>query len=348
MPYYPEPPATLRDLFATEGLHLLGVSTVDANSQAQVRYDQWLNRGRHGQMGYLERHAPLKYHPDAILPGCRSILVVGLNYFQERPADPTTPAGRVAIYAWGRDYHTTLLQKLKHVQARLRETYPNDRFRAFTDTAPLDERTYAEQAGIGFRAKNTLVIHGDYGSWFFIGEILSTYTFPPSPVPEQPHGACPSACQRCIKACPTGALLGPHEIDATKCISYLTIEHRGIIPEPLREKMGDWLFGCDRCQTFCPFNLKAQPTEVPDFQQHRTGPYLDLGELLSIPNEEAFRIRFAGSPILRAGWVCMIRNGSIVAANVGATSLLPRLKELAQNPDPIIAEHATWAVKRLK
>lgn len=351
-PYFPDVPPELTDLLDTEGISLAGVSDAESDDDAEGRYAEWIASGRHGEMSYLRDHAPLKYRPRAIMPGCRSILSVAFNYYQHAPWKPgrvvgalePVAAGRVARYAWGRDYHRALGKRLRRAVKKLNERYPDSQFRSFTDATPLAERHYGQTGGIGFTGRNTLLISGQYGSWFFVGEILSTRWFPASRPPEHRHGACPRSCRRCIDVCPTGALERPNRIDARRCISYLTIEHRGSIPAELRRSMGDWIFGCDLCQEVCPLNVRAQVTRVDDFRKHRAGSALGLDEVLGIADREEFVSRFAGTPIMRPGRVGMIRNACVAAGNLGDRRLLGRLQALAHDSEAIIREHARWAI----
>ena len=347
-PWQPEVPSEINSLFAAEGMSLLGVCDAVAGPDATREYDRWLSLGYAGTMDYLHRHRDAKYHPDHILSGTRSILLAGLNYYRRLPSEASPDAAtRVARYAWGRDYHRVLAKRLKRIVRALRQRYPDEQFRAFTDATPLSERHYAARAGIGFTGRHTLTISGQYGSWFLIAEVLSTRHYPQSEVPSHAHGACPRTCTRCIDICPTGALLGPHQIDASRCISYLTIEHRGSIPVELRPRIGGWLFGCDLCQETCPLNVRAQDTTEPDFLTDRAGPHPSLAEILAITTDEAFRARFAGSPLARAGRVGLQRNACVVAANTRRSDLRALLDRLATAPEPIVTEHARWALNQL-
>lgn len=334
--------------FATEGLELVGVSAALPAPEARREFEEWLARGYAGTMSYLERHAALKYDPARILPGARSILFAGINYFQAPPRRARQSEGRVARYAWGRDYHKVMGGRLRRIAKRLEAERPGERFRPFTDATPLAERFYAERAGIGFTGRNTLLISSNYGSWFLLGEILTTASFEESGPAGGEHGGCPSGCRRCLDVCPTGALVAANRIDATRCISYLTIEHKGSIPVELRPKIGNWLFGCDLCQEVCPLNLRARETTVDDFVQIRAGSTRELEEILSIATDEEFRARFAGSPLMRAKRSGLLRNACVVAANNRAHDLLPQLRRLCEDEDPIIAEHAAWAVSQLE
>jgi len=350
-PHYPEIPAELSTLLQAESLEFFGIapSAPPGVERPEAEYHAWIHSGHHGSMAYLERNESMKYRPERVMPGCRSVIVVGMNYYQElSQASLQSAAGRVARYAWGRDYHNALGKRLKGTVRTLREQYPAEQFRAFVDASPLSERFLAEFAGVAYTARNTLAISSAYGSWFFLGEILTTRAYPPTPAPAGIHGACPSSCFRCGSACPTNALFAPHRIDARRCISYLTIEHRGSIDEELRPLMGNWVFGCDRCQEVCPLNVRARVTSVPDLLAHRAGKQLALADLLDIPDAAAYRKRFAGTPLLRPGRAAMIRNACIAAANTGASELLPRLRRLTGSDNAVIREHARWAVERLR
>jgi len=351
--YYPEGTRELSELLRSESLELFGIAEAEQEAaRVETEYGRWIRAGHNGSMEYLNRHAEMKYHPARVLPGCRSVIVVAMDYFQPpgsaaSAVGAASNSGRIARYAWGRDYHNALGKRLTRVVRELRARHPGEEFRSFVDSSPLSERFFAERAGIGFTARNTLTVSRAYGSWFFLGEILSTVEYPPTPAQKELHGECPHGCFRCGEACPTGALFAPHRIDATRCISYLTIEHRGSIPEELRPLMGDWIFGCDLCQETCPLNVRTCITQVSDFSVHRAGERIKLGEILSIEDEGSYRSRFAGTPLLRPGRAAMIRNAAIAAANTGSIDLLPKLRELTRDDNAVIREHARWAVNQL-
>lgn len=364
-PCRPAVPARLQALFDEEGLDLLGISATSAAPEAERAYRAWLDSGRHGGMHYLVDHADKKYRPADILPGCRSILSVGSSYYQRADWRPglllssragtdvspsvrsAPPSGRVARYAWGRDYHRALGKRLSRITKELRRMFPGEEFRSFTDATPLAERHYGESAGIGFTGRNTLLINPEYGSWFFVGEVLSTVEFPPSRAGTGRAGACPRSCRRCIGVCPTGALEAPHQIDARRCISYLTIELSGSIPVELRPKIGDWLFGCDLCQEVCPLNVRARVTGVEDFRVHRAGSRLELEELMGIHGRQEFVNRFAGTPLMRPGREGIVRNACIVAGNLADPALLPHLRGLFTDKSSVVREAARWAADRI-
>lgn len=340
----------VKRLLREEGLALAAVARAEDLPRKERSFEDFLARGYAGSMSYLHDHLPLRYRPARLVPGARSIVFVALNYYRPRPERPEGGAGygRVARYAWGRDYHKVIGKRLRRVSRRLRADYPQEEFRPFTDATPLSERVYAARGGLGFHGRNTLLIHPEFGSWFVIGEIVTSVPLPVTSYPETERSHCPPGCRRCLHACPTGAIYAPHRFDARLCISYLTIEQRGAIAPELRPLIQDWLFGCDRCQEVCPLNRSVPATTVEDFRTDRAGPALSLEELLSLESDAEVRRRFAGSPLLRAKRSGLVRNACVVAANLSAHGLLPRLRELAAgDADPIVREHAAWAVQQL-
>ncbi|TVR68824.1 MAG: tRNA epoxyqueuosine(34) reductase QueG [Spirochaetaceae bacterium] len=348
----------VREALMQEGLELAGIASAGESvpEEERGRVHQWLREGRHGTMHWLERYETLRYNPAELLPGCQSIVFVALNYYQKYHQKPETAAddpshgqyGRIARYAWGRDYHKELGKRIKRVARRLEERFPGERFRAWTDATPLAERYYGERAGIGFTGRNTLLISGRCGSWFVAGEILTSLALNPSEPAGGRHGNCPSSCKRCLDVCPTGALLEPYRLDAKRCIAYLTIEHEGIIPERLRPLMGNWIFGCDLCQEVCPLNVRARVTDVAGFLRPIAGDRRLLKEVLSIRNDQEFRSVFAGSPLMRARRSRLVRNACIAAANRGARELLPELRRCADDDDEVVAIHGHWALEKLE
>lgn len=279
-------------------------------------YARWIEKGFHGSMRYLHDHLKLKSHPESLLPSVQSIVAVTLNYNQPLAHKPGE--ARIARYALGRDYHKVLRKKLKALGDWVTLQYPGATCRPCVDSAPIFERDYARLAGLGFFGKNTMLIDPKRGSWFFIGLLLTTARFQPDPPFD---GGC-GTCTRCIDACPTGALVYDDDrwqLDARRCISYLTIEHSGEIDPALQHGMGEWTFGCDVCQEVCPFNeprdsqpLRAIHTEELDFLQVR--PSRTLTEWLNMPNEQWDEIT-KGSPIRRTGREGMRRNAEINLRN---------------------------------
>ena len=286
----------------------------------------WLDGGHAGEMAYLHRRAELREDPRQLLEGAQSIIVVADLYRQAEPEPPPNdepvPRGRIARYAWGRDYHKILRKKLHRLTDALHEAIdePFDA-RVCVDTAPLIEREAAAAAGVGWIGKNTMVIDPALGSFFFLGEIITTLELAPSP-PMTDH--CGS-CTRCLDACPTDALTAPYRMDATRCISYLTIEHRSEIPAPLQPLMDDWVFGCDVCQDVCPYNRQPSVAADPAYQprdRKGLGPRPPLAELLDL-DDQAYRARLAGSAVKRATPLMLQRNARIVRANLARARTSP-------------------------
>ncbi|MDZ7792268.1 MAG: tRNA epoxyqueuosine(34) reductase QueG [Spirochaetia bacterium] len=340
--------------------HVRIIPLPQVSPRLQSDYESWIQAGFHGEMEYLKRHTYLKYQPQGLLPEARSLIQVVLPYYRSRRQEKLTPGqGRIARYAWGRDYHKVLKKRLTAVCRELAEQFPGENFRAFVDSGPLDERYYAERAGLGRQGRNGLLIHPHYGSWVFLGEILTTLVIEPARMPDPenrpsepqlngPGSICPTDCTNCRRKCPTGALRTDGRFDARRCISYLTIEHHGRIPVELRPLIGDWLFGCDICQDVCPLNRQAAETKETDFLQDITGEALELSAVLRIRRREEMVELYAGSPLMRLGLEQLLRNAAIVAANTGAAQLLTELQELSRHSNPMIAEHAAWALEKLR
>jgi len=336
----------VRALFEREELEILGVTGAEPLPDEEAHYNEWIAGGFHGTMSYLELHAGKKFRPQELLPGCRAIIFTGLNYYQPREA-LRQGYGLVARYAWGRDYHKVLGRRLQRIAGSLREIFPGERFFSFVDSSPLAERPFAARAGAGFIGRNTLLVRKGYGSWFILGGIATTLD-PGAAGHAYAHGGCPPGCSRCIKACPTGALYAPYRIDARKCISYLTVEHRGVIPPEKASSIGGWIFGCDLCQEACPFNRAAEKTYVADFLSPRAGASVSLEEALSIKTDAEFTARFAGSPLMRAKRSGLVRNACICAVNLGSAHRVPLLESLARDTDPVIAKQAAQALKEMR
>src|SRR5215467_5663999 len=321
------------------GFDLCGVVRAEAFPEL-AKTSEWLARGYAGEMKYL--HDPRREDPRAAMPGIRSVIVCLLNYNTKFPLSTEAglagrngePKGWVSRYGWGDDYHQVLLERLEALIARLRERFPEPfEARAYVDTGPIQERVAAKYAGLGWLGKNTLLLTQTIGSYFFLGVILTNLVVEPTlrdgdmPAPD----LCGS-CTRCLEACPTQAFVEPYVMDARKCISYLTIEFRGSIPEELREAMGNHVFGCDICQDVCPWNRRApisplapfQPWTLPSRETEESGPSTDprdaslfqprLESLLSL-SEEEFRQHFCGSPVKRTKWRGLLRNACIAAGN---------------------------------
>jgi len=297
-----------------QGFDLCGFAPAAPVERADY-YRHWLASGRAGGMDYLHRHVTQRLDARELLPGARTVIVCGLNYHQEDPgagSADNAARGRVALYAWGDDYHRVLKGKLFALADALRARAGEPcETKVCVDTAPLLEREYAMQAGLGWIGKNTLVLNPRMGSYFFLGEIVTTLALPADP-PAVDH--CGS-CRRCLDACPTDAFPAPYEMDAARCISYLTIECRDAeLPAELQPHMGDWVFGCDVCQQVCPFNQAAPPTREPRLAVRPPGPAPKLTDLLNWTDED-YREVLRGSAIKRAKPDMLRRNARIAATN---------------------------------
>ncbi len=305
-------------------------------------FRSWLSEGGHGEMSYMERGKEKRCDPQKVLPGARSIVVLAMNYFQggQFRRSQTAAAGRIARYAWGDDYHDLIQDKLDKIDKFLREL--GGQQKCYIDTGPVLERDHAAQAGAGWHGKSTMLIDERLGTWFFLAEVLTTLELPPDkPVPDR----C-GTCERCIKACPTGAITGPHRLDARRCISYLTIELKGPIPMELRPLIGNRIFGCDDCLDACPWNRFAQVSREAAFSSRPSTMDKPLRDYLSLSDVE-FRVLFRDSPIKRIKRRGFLRNVCVALGNVGDSSDLPALKCAAADPEPLIAEHARWAIQQI-
>ncbi len=313
------------------------------------RFRRWLREGRHGGMAYLERTADRRTNPELVLAGVRSMVFVAASYHIEAAGGHEPPArgstrGIVARYARHVDYHDVLAPRLAALAACIDELGgEGTRSLWYVDTGPVLERELAERAGLGFIGKHTNLIGRTLGNWFIIGAILTTLEMEPDP-PER--NRC-GTCRRCIDACPTGAITAPFELDARRCISYLTIELKGPIPEELRPALGRRVFGCDDCLEACPWNRFARAGRILKEQYRQDLAQPDLLELLELTPEE-FKRRFAGTPILRAKRRGLLRNVCVALGNVGDARALEALERRTQDPDELIAEHARWAVDRIR
>jgi len=310
-----------------------------------AQFQRWLEAGRHGQMTYLERTARKRIAPGQVLSASRSIITLGVSYALSARADGSGPCfGEIARYARYSDYHDVAgarLQALTEFVNRLGGGETRSLW--YVDTGPLLERDLAQRAGLGFIGKHTNLISRKLGNWFFLAEIITTLELPP----DEPEKNRCGSCRRCLDACPTGAIIAPFQLDARRCISYLTIELKGAIPAELRPAVGTRIFGCDDCLAACPWNRFARAGSM--MAEHRRSELKtpDLAELLSL-DEAGFQARFAGTPILRAKWRGFLRNVCVALGNAGGPAALPALQRAASGPEPLIAEHALWAIGRIQ
>jgi epoxyqueuosine reductase len=299
----------------------------------------WLGDGAAGEMQWMERGAEKRCDPRQVLPEARSIVVVALNYWQgEQPS--ASGRGRIARYAWGDDYHDLMLEKLERLAGFLMELGGTQKY--YVDTGPVLERDHAAEAGVGWHGKSTMLLDAKLGTWFFLGEILTTLDLPA----DSPQAERCGSCTRCITACPTGAITAPHRLDARRCISYLTIELKGSIPLELRPLIGDRIYGCDDCLEACPWNRFASVSrEAAFFARPAVG--MKMRDYLAL-DEAKFRETFRGSPIKRIKRRGFLRNVCVALGNVGDERDLPALRRAAADPEPLIAEHAAWAIARIE
>jgi epoxyqueuosine reductase len=306
-----------------------------------AEFRAWLAEGRAGDMAWLERNEQRRTDPQQVLPGARSVIVLGMNYWNAEGERPKAESqGRIARYAWGDDYHDVIEKKLKTLDEWL--TFHGGRQRCYVDTGPVLERDLAAVAGAGWQGKSTMLIHPKIGTWFFLAEILTSLEFAPDEAMADHCGKC----TRCISACPTGAIIAPRQLDARRCISYLTIENKGPIPEEFRAAMGDRIYGCDDCLTACPWNRFAQASRESAFAAREYVHGWALRDFLAL-NDDAFRQLFRKSPIKRIKRRGFLRNVCVALGNIGAREDLPALERAAEDAEPLISEHAKWAIARI-
>ena len=307
-------------------------------------FQQWLDAGYAGQMNYMTHRAKAYEHPEHVLTGAKSILMLAVNYRTETARTCSTGQGRVSTYAWGsQDYHDLLHDKLQRLVQYLQQLVPDARARGVVDTAPLLERDFARLAGLGWVGKNTLLLNQQFGSQFFLAALLTDVLLDYDPPFQTNH--C-GTCRACLDACPTNAFPQPYVLDARRCISYLTIELRDVVPEELRERVGNWIFGCDICQDVCPWNHHVPPTQEPEFQPDDRMNPVDLTALFQL-DDDAFRRMFRHTPLWRSRRRGILRNAAIVLGNQryheGRDALLQGLGDL----DPLVRSTSAWALGKL-
>ena len=333
----------VRRLAVECGFELAGVAQAAPLPDDSARYLNWVNRGMAGAMGYLtDRRAGIRTDPLLLLPAARSIISVGKLYNGPQPRSTEvrdSETGWISRYAWGTDYHEVVRAGLERLVRALGDDHE---WKICVDTAPLLERSYAREAGLGWIGKNTCLINQEMGSWFFLGEILTSLEIAPDSPPPDRCGTC----TRCIDACPTQAIATEgYEIDARRCIAYFTIELHGSVPEDMRAGIGQHVFGCDICQDVCPWNRQAPLAEEAAFEARHFAPSLEDMARLS---EDEFREMFRASPVERAKYAGFLRNVAIAMGNSGEAKFREPLEELARFPNEMVAEHARWGLKRLK
>lgn len=337
------------------GFDLCRIAPAGAPPHA-AEFRAWLDEGHAGEMEWLERNKDRRTDPHAVLPNAKSVVVLAMNYWQEEGSQKSevrsqksaghdspdsAPTGRIARYAWGDDYHDVIEKKLRAIDEWMRARGGTQR--CYVDTGPVLERDFAALAGAGWHGKSTMLVHPKLGTWFFLAEVLTTLEFAPdAPMPDH----C-GRCTRCIDACPTAAITAPHQLDARRCISYLTIELKGSIPLEFRALIGDRIYGCDACLDACPWNRFARASRETAFATREFVHGWTLRDFLAL-DDDAFRALFRKSPIKRIKRRGFLRNVCVALGNVGTPEDFPALERAARDPEPLIAEHAAWAITRIR
>jgi epoxyqueuosine reductase len=339
-----DPRSLIRDRALALGFDAIGFCRAELGPEARQRLADFLAAGQHGEMDWLARRSEQRAQPRALWPEARSVIALGLSYAPEE--DPLASLtqhdrGTISVYARNRDYHSILKGKLKTL-AQFIVTRFKPAVKVFVDTAPVMEKPLAEKAGLGWQGKHTNLVSRRHGSWLFLGEIYTTLALDA----DTPHRDHCGTCSRCLDVCPTNAFPAPYRLDATRCISYLTIEHAGSIPLELRPLMGNRIYGCDDCLAVCPWNRFAHAVVHPGLRPRAelTAPYLAN---LAALDDTGFRTMFSGSPIKRIGRDRFVRNVLIAIGNAGDRTLLPAAAARLDDADPVVAEAAAWAVQRL-
>ncbi|WP_278876482.1 tRNA epoxyqueuosine(34) reductase QueG [Paracoccus yeei] len=325
-----------------EGFSALGICAPDANPQLPERLAAFLEQGRHGQMDWMADRAHWRADPSALWPEARSVIMLAELYTPGH--DPLAvldqrDRGAVSVYAQGRDYHDLVKKRLKRLGGWL-VNLTGCEIKVFVDTAPVMEKPLAQAAGLGWQGKHTNLLSRTLGSWFFLGAVFTTLELPR----DAPEAERCGSCRACLDACPTGAFPAPYQLDARRCVSYLTIEHRGPVDPELRPGLGNRIYGCDDCLAACPWNKFAQ--EASEMRYHGPHGAPALAELAQL-DDAAFRARFSGSPIKRIGRDRMVRNVLYAIGNSGLAHLRPLAEALRDDPDPAVADAAGWACERL-
>jgi len=340
-----DPRPLIRDRALALGFDAIGFCPAELGPEAHQRLSEFLSAGQHGDMGWLAGRAQQRSQPRALWRQARSVIVLGVSY---APDDDPLAAlqqpdcGSISIYARNRDYHSLVKGMLKHLAQFVVSRFRPD-VKVFVDTAPVMEKPLARQAGIGWQGKHTNLVSRVHGSWLFLGEIYTTLDL----APDEPHADHCGTCTRCLSVCPTDAFPAPYRLDATRCISYLTIEHHGPIPLDLRPKMGNRIYGCDDCLAVCPWNRFARATSHAKLRGREDLTAPRLAELATL-DDATFRVKFANSPIKRIGRDRFVRNVLIAIGNSGDTTLLAAASPLCADRNPVVAEAATWACARLR
>ncbi|WP_285712324.1 tRNA epoxyqueuosine(34) reductase QueG [Erythrobacter oryzae] len=329
------------------GFAVCGFASAGEDPLRSERLEEWLGEGHHGSMEWMATRLEHRRSPQGLWPEARSVIALGMSYAPGH--DPLALEGsdthaRISVYAQGKDYHDVVKKRLKALARWLVETVPGAQVKVFVDTAPVMEKPLGEAAGIGWQGKHTNLVSPTHGSWLFLGAIYTTLDLTPA----QGHRDQCGSCRACLDACPTDAFPAPYKLDARRCISYLTIEHKGAVDEALRPALGNRIYGCDDCLAVCPWNkFAAQAQAIREFlpRAELVAPRLD--ELLAL-DDAGFRAVFSGSPIKRVGRNRFVRNCLYAAGNSGNAALAGQVETLTRDPDPVVAEAAEWAFARLR
>ncbi|MFN3953956.1 MAG: tRNA epoxyqueuosine(34) reductase QueG [Pararhodobacter sp.] len=328
-----------------EGFAAMGVTRPDAVPQIAGRLAEFVAQGRHGQMGWMEERMHWRGDPAALWPAARSVVMLAEPYspgFDPLELLERRERAAISVYAMGRDYHDVLKKRLKRLGRWLIEVAGGE-IKVFVDTAPVMEKPLAAAAGLGWQGKHTNLLSRDLGNWFFLGALFTTHELPIDAPGRENCGSCTA----CLDICPTGAFPAPFQLDARRCISYLTIEHHGPVPEDLRARMGNRIYGCDDCLAVCPWNKFAVAAREAKYAARADLVAPDLAELAAL-DDAAFRARFSGSPIKRIGRNRFVRNVLYAIGNSGSARLADAARALLGDPDPVVAEAARWALSRLE
>ncbi|MCZ8368741.1 MAG: tRNA epoxyqueuosine(34) reductase QueG [Porphyrobacter sp.] len=332
---------------AALGFAACGFASAGEDPLRSARLERWLGEGNHGSMEWMEARLEHRRSPQGLWPEAHSVIALGMSY---APAnDPLALEGssdhaRISVYAQGKDYHDVVKKRLKALARWLVAEVPGAGVKVFVDTAPVMEKPLGEAAGIGWQGKHTNMVSPTHGSWLFLGAIYTTLDLDPA----EPHRDQCGSCHACMDACPTNAFPSPYQLDARRCISYLTIEHKGPVPEEFRAALGNRIYGCDDCLAVCPWNKFASEAQaIREFLPRAELVAPRLGELLAL-DDAGFRALFSGSPIKRIGRDRFIRNCLYAAGNSGNAALTAQVHALTADPEPVVAEAAEWALTRLR
>ena len=339
-----DPRPLIRDRALALGFDAVGFCRAELGIEARERLTEFLSAGQHGDMGWLAQRAEQRSHPQSLWPAARSVVALGLSYAPEQDPLATlamTDRGNISVYARNRDYHDVVKGMLKHLAQFVVAHFGPD-VKVFVDTAPVMEKPLAERAGVGWQGKHTNLVSRAHGSWLLLGEIYTTLELPP----DDTHTDRCGTCTRCLDVCPTNAFPAPYRLDATRCISYLTIEHHGPIPHDLRPLMGNRIYGCDDCLAVCPWNRFAHATPHDKLRARADLTAPRLAELAAL-DDAGFRTMFSGSPIKRIGRDRFVRNVLIAIGNSGDLALHPIAAHLSGDASPVVAEAASWACDQL-